>query len=146
MGPSGNVNVITGDLNRQTRAQNFENGPNPDLTSGVLRVTQSGATVGTGILGTSHPLNKYITYGIRNSFGFDIDPLTSRIWDTENGPASNDEINLVDKGFNSGWRDIMGMAPGGFDFNNLVNFGGKGKYSNPEFVWTQTALRPRLSF
>jgi glucose/arabinose dehydrogenase len=146
VGPAGNVNLITGDLNRQGKVQNFENGPNPDGTSGILRVTQDGAGVGTGILGGTHPINKYVAYGIRNSFGFDFDPLSWRIWDTENGPASNDEINLVDKGFNSGWRDIMGMAPAGFDFNNLVNFGGKGKYSDPEFVWTVPVAPTAVEF
>ena len=32
---------------------------------------------------------------------------------------SNDELNLVEPGFNSGWQDLMGMAPAGFNFNNL---------------------------
>jgi len=27
----------------------------------------------------------YYAYGIRNSFGLDIDPLTGKLWDTENG-------------------------------------------------------------
>ena len=97
--------------------------------------------MGSGIIGTTHPLNKYIAYGVRNSFGLDFDPVTHKLWDTENGPSSNDEINLVDPGFNSGWKDLMGFAPAGFNFNNLVNFGGKGKYSNPEFVWTQPVLQ-----
>jgi aldose sugar dehydrogenase len=55
-----------------------------------------------------NPLSKYYAYGIRNSFGLAFDPLTGNVWMTENGPASNDEINLVKPGFNSGWRPIMG--------------------------------------
>jgi glucose/arabinose dehydrogenase len=146
VGPGGSVHLITGDLNRQTKAQNFEVGPDPDGTSGILRVTQEGATVGAGVLGNSHPIDKYVAYGVRNSFGIDYDPVTGRAWDTENGPASNDEINLAELGFNSGWRDIMGMAPAGFDFNNLVDFDGKGKYSDPEFVWTQTVAPTAIEF
>ena len=146
VGAGGGVYLITGDLNRQTKAQNFEKGPNPDGTSGILRVTADGAAIGSGIIGSGHPLNKYYAYGIRNSFGMDYDPLTGRLWDTENGPASNDEINLVSPGFNSGWKDLMGMAPAGFDFSNLVQFGGKGKYSNPEFVWTQTVAPTAIEF
>ena len=38
------------------------------------------------ILGEEEPLNKYYAYGIRNSFGMDFDPITSKLWDTENGP------------------------------------------------------------
>jgi glucose/arabinose dehydrogenase len=146
IGPSGGLNIITGDLNRQTKAQNFENGPNPDGTSGLLRITQDGATVGNGIIGSTHPINKYVAYGIRNSFGLDYDPVAVRFWDTENGPTSNDEINRIYSGFNSGWRDIMGMAPAGFDHNNLVNFGGKGKYSNPQFVWAQPVAPTAIEF
>jgi aldose sugar dehydrogenase len=146
VGPDRIVYTVLGDLNRETQAQNFEDGPSPDGTSGILRVRQHGMTVGAGILGFTHPLNKYFAYGIRNSFGIDFDPVTGRLWDTENGPDSNDEINLVEPGFNSGWADIMGMAPDGFDFNNLVSFGDRGRYSNPEFVWTQNVAPTAIEF
>ena len=56
--------------------------------------------------------------------------------DTENG-GSADEINLVEPGFNSGWKQLMGMASlqEGFDPDkDLVDFGGRGKYSDPEPV------------
>ena len=36
-----------------------------------------------------------IAYGIRNSFGFTFDPQNGRLWETENGPDCNDEINLI---------------------------------------------------
>lgn len=146
VGPDANVYTVIGDLNRKTQAQNFENGPAADGTGGILRTTQDDKPVGSGIIGKTNPLNKYFAYGIRNSFGFDFDPLTSRLWDTENGPEKNDEINLVGPGFNSGWKDIMGYAPSGFDLNNLVNFGGKGKYSNPEFVWTVPVAPTAIKF
>jgi aldose sugar dehydrogenase len=146
IGPDRNVYTVLGDLlNRQTQAQNFENGPSPDGTSGILRVTQRGNTVGNGILGSTVPLNIYFAYGIRNSFGIDFDPVTGRLWDTENGPAI-DEINLVEPGFNSGWADIMGMAPEGFDPDNLVSFGGRGSYSDPDFVWTQSVAPTAIEF
>jgi aldose sugar dehydrogenase len=100
VGPDRNVYTVLGDLNRQTQAQNLENGPSPDGISGILRVKQYGKTVGAGILRSTHPLNKYFAYGIRHSFGIDFDPVTGRLWDTENGPDSNDEINLVKPGLN----------------------------------------------
>jgi aldose sugar dehydrogenase len=43
------------------------------------------------------------TYGLRNSFGFTFDPQTGRLWETENGPSCNDEINLLHPGHNYGW-------------------------------------------
>src|SRR5207253_5996263 len=118
-----------------------------DGTSGILRVTQDGEPVGDGIFGRSAPDSACYAYGIRNSFGVDFDPVTGKLWDTENGPTFGDEINLVNPGFNSGWSQVMGIwkvgaSPGpiiGEDNSNppkkLVFFGGEGKYRAPEFSW-----------
>jgi glucose/arabinose dehydrogenase len=147
IGPDGAVNLIVGDLDkREGKAQNFENGTDLDGTGGVLRVTQDGGRVGDGIFGSTHPADKYVAYGIRNSFGMDYDPLTGMLWITDNGISSNDEINLAEIGFNGGWKQIMGMAPTGFNFTNLVSFGGKGNYSDPEFVWSGSVAPAALEF
>jgi len=144
IGPDNNVYLVIGDVDgHQTQAQNQESGEEPDGTSGILRVTQDGKPVGnSGILGDSYPLNLYYAYGIRNGFGFDFDPITGNIWDTENGPGYGDEINLVEPGFNSGWLEITGMSSNADDFDpeedDLVSFDGKGKYSDPEFEWRDT--------
>jgi glucose/arabinose dehydrogenase len=53
-------------------------------------------------------------YGIRNSFGFDFDPRTGRLWETEAGPQCNDELNRILKGRNFGWgphETCSGQAP-----------------------------------
>jgi aldose sugar dehydrogenase len=144
IGPDNNVYLVIGDVDGHlTQAQNQQSGEEPDGTSGILRVTQDGKPVGSsGILGDSYPLNLYYAYGVRNSFGFDFDPVTGNIWDTENGPGYGDEINLVEPGFNSGWLEITGMSSNADDFDpeedGLVSFGGKGKYSDPEFEWRDT--------
>ena len=39
----------------------------------------------------------------------DFDPVTGKLWDTENGPDIGDEINLVEPGFNSGFNKIDGV-------------------------------------
>src|SRR5215217_3282995 len=151
IGPDNNLYVPIGDVDGsytegpgETKAQNYVDGVEPDGRSGILRITQDGRPVGIGILGNTHPLNLYYAYGIRNSFGFDFDPITGSIWDTENGPGNSDEINLVEPGFNSGWQEIQGMASNtddddGFDLEeDIVDFEGKGKYSDPELVWMDT--------
>src|SRR5215204_2072673 len=143
IGPDNNVYLVIGDVDgHRTEAQNQESGGEPDGTSGILRITQDGRPVGSGILGDSYPLNLYYAYGIRNSFGFDFDPVTGNIWDTENGPGYGDEINLVEPGFNSGWLEITGMSSNADDFDleedGLVSFDGKGEYSDPEFEWRDT--------
>jgi glucose/arabinose dehydrogenase len=159
IGPDNNVYVVVGDLNyirnkrAYTLAQNAVDGPPPDGRGGILRVTQNGEVVGggngVGLLGNEDPLNKYYAYGIRNSFGIGFDPVTGNLWETENGPNHGDEINLVEPGFNGGWKQLMGMASDykGFDPNNdLVDFGGKGKYSDPEFEWVDTVAPTAITF
>ena len=136
IGPDNNLYVPIGDLDgHNTQAQNVEDGGPPDGTGGILRITQDGKPVGQGIIGQTSPANKYFAYGIRNSFGLDFDPITGKLWDTENGPSYGDEINLVDPGFNGGWLQVQGKAPPDFDQSKLVNFGGIGKYRDPEFSW-----------
>ena len=110
IGPDGNLYALIGDINRSTKAQNFLNGSEPDGTSGILRMTQDGHPVPTAsIIGDDYPLNLYYAYGIRNDFGMDFDPVTQKLWDTENGLMYGDEINLVEQGFNSGWSRIQGI-------------------------------------
>ena len=138
IGPDENLYIPTGDINGQrTVAQNVGSGPEADLTSAILRITKDGEAVPEGILGQSDPLNKYYAYGIRNSFGLAFDPVTGMLWDTENGPEYGDEINLVEPGFNSGWRVVHGASINkqGFELSSLVDFQGKGNYSDPEFEW-----------
>jgi aldose sugar dehydrogenase len=169
IGPDNNLYIPIGDVDgsgngKETKAQNYVNGIEPDGRGGILRITQDGRPVvgigGEGILGggNSYPLNLYYAYGIRNSFGFDFDPVSGNIWDTENGPGDGpgegDEINLVEPGFNSGWQEVHGMASIAIaadnnNFNptdNLVNFEGKGKYSDPEFAWIETVGPTALKF
>ena len=59
-----------------------------------------------------------------------------------------DEINLVEPGFNSGWRQTMGLGEEKkrLDPNKLVDFDGKGKYSDPEFAWEKTVGLTSLKF
>jgi glucose/arabinose dehydrogenase len=144
MGTDSNLYVSVGDITghdseeTSTKAQNYEDGPDPDGRAGILIVTQDGQVLDdNGVLGNNHPLNMYYAYGIRSSFGMDFDPVTGNLWDTENGPDYGDEINLVEPGFNSGALYVYGMSSkrDNFDPENLVDFEGKGEYSDPEFSW-----------
>lgn len=148
IGPDNNVYLVVGDVGgRMGNIQNIMRGNSPDGTSGILRVTQEGKSVHNGPFGNSVPNILYYAYGIRNSFGFDFDPVTGNLWDSENGGIDKDEINYVYPGFNSGWRKAMGMALTRFDPNeDLFYFDGKGKYSDPEFVWKQTVAPTALKF
>src|ERR671921_2960297 len=146
LGPDKNVYLVIGELTLMgTQASNVQKGLAPDGRGGILRVTQDGRVV-EGILSNTTLLNLYYAYGIRNSFGMDFDPLTGNLWDTENGPGNGDEINLVKPGFNSGWSKVQGMWEVKESFgdnavlepDNLIDFDGKGRYSEPEFAWNNT--------
>ena len=148
IGPDNNLYVSVGDLDGHiTMAQNVKGGGWPDGSSAILRITQDGQALDGGVLGGNGIIKKYYAYGIRNSFGMDFDPVTNMVWDTENGPSYGDEINLIEPGFNSGWLEVQGMAPVDFNYSgDLVNFEGKGNYSDPEFVWTDTVGPTAIKF
>jgi glucose/arabinose dehydrogenase len=152
IGPDNNVYSVVGhiagegDKGHETKAQNFKLGPDADGSSGIHRVTVNGNIVDSGILGSSESLSTYYAYGIRNTFGMDFDPVTSKLWISENGVYSNDEINLVVPGFNGGWKHVTGLAPPNFDYTDLATFNGSGEYSDPEFVWNNTVSPTALLF
>jgi glucose/arabinose dehydrogenase len=147
IGPDNNLYVSVGDLDGHiTLAQNVNGASGVDGSSSILKITQDGQPVGQGILGESGISKKYYAYGLRNSFGMDFDPVSGKLWDTENGASYGDEINFIEPGFNSGWLQIQGTAPVDFEFEDLINFQGKGNYSDPEFVWTDTVGPTAIKF
>ncbi|MEM7413688.1 MAG: PQQ-dependent sugar dehydrogenase [Myxococcota bacterium] len=160
--------AVIGDLNLNGQTQNNAAGPAPDDSSVILRIQQDGSpvpanpftpycSVTTTTTCTSDldcpggevcetQVMDYYAYGVRNSFGMALDPVTGALWDTENGPGTDDEINRVDAGFNSGWRDVMGPAaslppPGLFDMPGAGN-----TYSDPEFTWFDTNAPTAIVF
>ncbi len=146
IGPDNNVYVIIGDVvGHTTMVQNFENGSEADGTSGILRIGKNGEVpepiIGTGAFG-----KYYFAYGMRSSYGMDFDPMTGVLWDTENGAPFVDEINLVDAGFNSGWKIVQGMVPPDYSLTGLVMFNSESHYSNPEFTWTEPVDPTALEF
>ena len=115
-----NIFNIFGNLDscfRQFSYENFSNGHWKD-TSTIIQV---------------EPKGKYAAIGIRNSFGLAVDPQTGFLWDTENGPDVYDEINLVEKKFNSGWAIIQGPS-NGKSLPEIPEYSDY-RYSEPEFSW-----------
>lgn len=153
IGPDDNVYLTIGDV----RSLSNQNISSLDGRGGILRVTQDGKMVRESILGDSDPLNMYFAYGIRNSFGIDFDPLTGKLWDTENGIKYGDEINLVKPGFNSGWNKVQGIWSGNTSFplsiydiipkpENLLMFDRKSEFSLPELTWVHNIGPTSIKF
>ncbi|MGA7367962.1 MAG: PQQ-dependent sugar dehydrogenase [Nitrososphaeraceae archaeon] len=141
IGPDNQLYVIVGEMQREGQLQNFQSGPAPDDTGVILRVNPADGSPSPGNPLSSEPaspLSKYYAYGIRNSFGIDFDPVTGKMWDAENGEDVFDEINQVEPGFNSGWKQVMGpMGKTGASESNLVNMPGA-QYTDPAFSWAES--------
>jgi len=125
---NGSVFLVVGDAGRYGKLENHPDGE-PDDTGVILRIAPSGP---------------YYAMGIRNSFGLAFDPVTGNLWETENGPTENDEINIVPPNFNSGWDVIMGPA-NSTQLANLPGFPGY-VYHDPQFTWAKTVAPTGLSF
>jgi len=93
-GPDGMLYAVVGDVGNAANAQDLQS-----LAGKVLRMTPSG----TAPKNNPFPGSRVYSFGHRNMFGFAFDPVTRRIWETENGPTCNDEINHVLPGGNYAW-------------------------------------------
>jgi glucose/arabinose dehydrogenase len=126
-GPDGMLYAAVGDNFDPANAQNLNT-----LVGKVLRMTP----VGTIPASNPDPTSYIIGYGIRNSFGFGFDPQTGRMWEAENGPECNDEINLIDRfsvrnyGWGPSWTCLTPPSP-------PLNTNQDGPTPDlPEFFWT----------
>lgn len=99
-GPDGKLYVIIGDagnpVNSQDRSRN--------LRGKILRLDTDGSAA------AGNPFGRVWAFGIRNSFGMTFDPSTGRLWDLQNGPSCNDEINRIVRGGNFAWGPNQGCG------------------------------------
>ncbi|MGH3371926.1 MAG: PQQ-dependent sugar dehydrogenase [Nocardioidaceae bacterium] len=93
-GPDGKLYVVSGDQALPSRSQDLA-----DPAGKVLRLDRNGSRPGDNPL----PGSTAFSFGHRNSFGFTFDPVAGGLWQTENGPSCDDEVNLVVPGGNYGW-------------------------------------------
>jgi glucose/arabinose dehydrogenase len=137
--------TVIGDLNNEGQLQNIEDGPEPNDSSVILKISpKDGSSAKDNPFLKSNnnteqgesQMDKYYGYGIRNSFGLAIDPLTGFLWEAENGDRDYDEVNIVRPGFNSGWSKLMGpISESDVTEEDLVRFPNS-HYSDPVFSWS----------
>jgi aldose sugar dehydrogenase len=148
IGPDDYLYAVIGNVNAgDSILQNDKHGRGPHDTSVILRIdpNNDGLPAPKNPISssdnnptTNNILSRYYAYGIRNSFGITFDPITGRLWDTENGELTYDEINLVQPGFNSGWQLVMGpISRSSISTKDLVNLPGS-HYADPAFSWLTT--------
>jgi glucose/arabinose dehydrogenase len=105
-GPDGMLYAVIGEDGDPRNAQQLG-----DSRGKILRMTPNGGIPGDNPLGN----RRVFSYGHRNSFGFAFDPDTDVIWESENGPECNDEVNRIVPGRNYGWgphETCAGRSPG----------------------------------
>ncbi len=113
--PDGNLFVSTGDAEVSSRAQNRDS-----LAGKILRITPNGKAAPGNPFG-----NRTWTYGHRNIEGLAFD-AKGRLWATEFGEKTSDELNLIIKGHNYGWPYVEGTSA-------------DSRYTNPKLTWSPTS-------
>jgi glucose/arabinose dehydrogenase len=103
-GPGGLLYVSTGDAEVSSDAQDKHS-----LNGKVLRLTPTGSVPRGNPFG-----NPVWSYGHRNVEGLTFDDR-GRLWASEFGESTADELNRIERGGNYGWPFVQGRdGPGGY--------------------------------
>jgi glucose/arabinose dehydrogenase len=118
-GPDGYLYVTTGETGDPELAQD------PDSLAGkILRITADGEPAP----GNPDPASPVWSLGHRNVQGLAWDD-EGRLWASEFGDSSFDELNLIEKGGNYGWPRVEGV-------------GGGSEFIDPQLVWPVEQASP----
>jgi glucose/arabinose dehydrogenase len=117
-GPDGFLYATAGDSQQSNLAQDTNS-----LNGKILRVTKTGAPAPGNPFGT-----RIYTFGHRNPQGLAWD-AQGRLWSSELGDATADELNLIQVGKNYGWPTCEGNC----------NVSGM---TNPKRTWTTAEASP----
>jgi glucose/arabinose dehydrogenase len=118
VGPDGLLYISTGDSGDSNHAQDKES-----LGGKILRVSFTGKSAPGNPFG-----NEVYSYGHRNIQGLAFDDA-GRLWASEFGTQSWDELNLITEGGNYGWPMIEGSSE-------------NREFINPKVVWETSDASP----
>jgi glucose/arabinose dehydrogenase len=90
--------ITTGDASNQSNPQNVSS-----VNGKILRLNLDGTIPADNPV----PGNPYWSYGHRNPQGLVF--ANNKLYSSEHGPTSDDEINIIEKGKNYGWPDVRGF-------------------------------------
>jgi glucose/arabinose dehydrogenase len=113
-GTDGSLFVALGEAHEADRAQD-----ETDIGGKIARLTAAGGVPPDNPFGPDNPV---WSIGHRNSFGLCVDPATGTLWETENGPDVDDEVNLIQPGGNYGWPAVTGISDEGEFIDPLLVF------------------------
>jgi glucose/arabinose dehydrogenase len=118
-GPDGMLYATTGDATNPATAQDRNS-----LNGKILRMRPDGSPPPDN----PFPGSVVYSYGHRNVQGIAWDP-SRRVWASELGANSRDELNLIRPGANYGWPAVEGQGTGG-------------GFTNPVVTWSTTEASP----
>jgi glucose/arabinose dehydrogenase len=118
-GPDGYLYVTTGETGDPELAQDPTS-----LAGKILRITAEGDPAP----GNPDPASPVWSLGHRNVQGLTWDD-EGRLWASEFGDSTWDELNLIEKGGNYGWPEVEGA-------------GGGGDFVDPQLVWPVEQASP----
>lgn len=129
-GPDKMLYIATGEIFNADLAQQLDS-----LAGKILRLTPEGE------IPEDNPFkgSPIYSYGHRNPQGLAWHPATGQLFSSEHGPSgeylkfANDEINIINKGQNYGWPEIIGA-------------GGKKPFIDPLIVWKKTTPPSGMTF
>jgi glucose/arabinose dehydrogenase len=119
VGPDGNLWIGTGDSGDRPQSQDRQS-----LAGKILRIAPDGSVPDDN----PFPGSPVWSYGHRNVQGLAFDSQ-GRLWATEFGQNTYDELNLVPKGGNFGWPEVEGS-------------GGGSQYVDPVVTWPTDQASP----
>jgi aldose sugar dehydrogenase len=119
-----NLYMSTGDAGNASNAQNLNS-----LNGKILRMNLDGSVP------EDNPIpGRYLwTWGHRNPQGLVISP-EGIMYSSEHGPSNDDELNIIEKGRNYGWPDVMGFC----DSEPENQFCSDSSIYEPIVAWTPT--------
>jgi aldose sugar dehydrogenase len=94
----GKLFVSVGDAHNAANAQNKRN-----RLGKILRLFPNGSIPRGNPFNRPGDRNPVWSYGHRNGFGLTRKPGTTKLFESENGPQCDDELNRIRKGRNYGW-------------------------------------------
>lgn len=123
--------ISTGDASNTSLAQTISS-PNGK----ILRLNLDGSIPADN----PQPGNAYWSWGHRNPQGLVY--ANGRLYSSEHGPSSNDEINIIEKGRNYGWPNVEGFC----DESSESSFCSSQNVAEPIIAWTPTIATAGLDY